>query len=108
MPLSCRDATFHLAFRGYRILNSLEFLLKDECYRPPAGGVTIKNACLMLLNARCQPVARRPDVIRAIGTAKNVEIIAHGKSCTLPSEAAALAIASKAATTSTISSGLIG
>jgi hypothetical protein len=78
-PFLVATPSLDLTFGGYCVLYPLESLVKDEPYRPPAGGVTIKTAFLMLSNPRFQTVARCPDVIRTIGTTKDVKIGTHVK-----------------------------
>jgi hypothetical protein len=67
---------FDLPLGGHGILDALEILMEDRGYRPTAGGIAVKRACLVLGDPRFQP-ARRPDVVRAIGAAQNVEVSAH-------------------------------
>jgi hypothetical protein len=42
--------TFDLPFRGYSIFNALESFVDDQRHRSPQRCVTIKGACVMLVD----------------------------------------------------------
>src|SRR5216683_7421850 len=66
-----------LPFGSYGILNALETLLKHQLYWPPIRGVAVIGASLMFVDTPLQAIARRPDVIRAVGTAEDIKNSTH-------------------------------
>ncbi len=69
--------TFHLSFCRHRILNALEMLMKYQVDRQPTRGNAVKQPSLMFAYALFKARACHSDVIRAVGTAKDIEIGAH-------------------------------
>ena len=65
---------FELAFCRDLILDAIEFLMKDELYRPAKCRIAVKSSRLMLRNAVIERSAGGPHVVALIATSKDVDV----------------------------------
>jgi hypothetical protein len=65
---------FELSFCGYRILDAVELLVKEELYRPAKRRVAVEGSRLMLGDALLERSAGDPHVIASITAPEDVDV----------------------------------